>query len=63
MPLLSHTSIIHSWRVLVSELLERLPKSLREARAPVWRLLDETIPAHLKDDLHRDLFRKHSVLP
>ena len=59
----SHPSQSTAGEELVSELLERLPKSLREARAPVWRLLDETIPAHLKDDLHRDLFRKHSFLP
>ena len=46
-----------------TELEDRLPRSLCEARAPLWRLLDESMPPHLKDDLHMDLLRKHSVLP
>ena len=46
-----------------SELSDMLPRSLCEARAPLWRLLKECIPPHLKDDLHADLLRKHSGLP
>ena len=42
--------------------LEGLPKSLCEARAPLWRLLEESTPAHLKRDLQQDLLRKHSFL-
>ena len=38
--------------------LESLPKSLCEARGPLWRLLDESIPADLKHDLHEDLLEK-----
>ena len=46
----------------VSELVDSLPRSLCEARAPMWRLLDESIPADLKGDLQGDLLRKHSCL-
>ena len=42
--------------------LDGLPRSLREARAPLWRLLYESTPANLKGDLHHDLLRKHSFL-
>ena len=41
---------------------DRLPKTLCEARAPLWSLLKESIPAHLRDDLNRELLRKHSYL-
>ena len=45
-----------------SELIEKLPRSLWEARAQMWRLLEESIPSRLKDDLHLDLLKKHSIL-
>ena len=59
----SHPSQSPAGKEPASELVDRLPKSLCEARAPLWRLLDESVPARLKDDLHWDLLRKHPVLP
>jgi len=47
-------------RELSSISLDGLPKSLCETRAPLWHLLDESIPDHLKNQLHRDLLGKHS---
>ena len=59
----SHPSQPPAGKEPASELVDRLPKSLCEARAPLWRLLDESVPARLKGDLHWDLLRKHLVLP
>ena len=59
----SHPSQPPAGNEPASELVDRLPKSLCEARAPLWRLLDESVPARLKGDLHWDLLRKHPVLP
>ena len=56
----SHPSQLSLGNESASELVGSLPKSLCEARAPMWRLLDESIPADLKGDLHRDLLTKHS---
>ena len=59
----SHPSQPSASKTTASELVEMLPKSLCEARAPLWRLLDESVPTCLKGDLHSDLLMKHSVLP
>ena len=59
----SHPSHPSSVQAPAVELVDGLPKSLLEARAPIWRLLDESVPAPLKGALHSDLLRKHSVLP
>ena len=56
----SHPSQSSSGNESVSELMDSLPRSLCEARAPMWRLLDESVPADLKGDLYGDLLRKHS---
>ena len=56
----SHPCQPSSGNESVSKLVDSLPISLCEARAPMWRLLDESIPADLKGDLHGDLLRKHS---
>ena len=45
-----------------STLVENLPKSLCDAREPLWRLLHESIPDELKNNLDVDLLRKHFYL-
>ena len=41
---------------------DEVPKCLREARAPLWALLNESMPEDLNSDLHKDLLRKHFFL-
>ncbi|TCD58120.1 glycosyltransferase [Synechococcus sp. BS55D] len=45
------------------DLLEVLPEGLCEARAHLWRLLDESTPPSFKGDLRADLMRKHTLMP
>ena len=40
--------------------ISNLPKALCDGRASLWKLLDESTPAHLKHNLQQDLLRKHS---
>ena len=56
----SHPPQTFAGRELASGSLGDLPRSLCEARATLWHLLDESIPADLKDKLRQDLVRKHS---
>ena len=58
----SHARLPSEGRELTSQSLDGLPGVLREARAPLWHLLQESLPPHLREELYQDLLRKHSLL-
>ena len=59
----SHPSHSYEREEFPLDKTENLPGVLCDARSMLWHLLEETVPVHLKGDLHRDLLRKHSFIP
>ena len=58
----SHPSHSYEREEFPLDKTENLPGVLCDARSMLWHLLEETVPVHLKGDLHRDLLRKAFLL-